>query len=268
MEETNNKEQNKQTNPILKYFCITFVVTMIVLVSYLTCSLMAMKDSQEAIVNEHINHVARIDSIFYEMKNVILSNDTNVIANSQELLNQLHNDSAMFRREVLLSQKEMNSLISLHIDKVENDYAQIGIWGGILSVIFIIFGFFAIFKIEETKTEAKTLLNNIGEQGKKVSDKNKEILRQATELNNYISSTKLECNTFIADKTKEFEALTEDIKALDIEKTKQLLNDIEIKNNKYQWSVDMINNQRQELEELINNLKIIVTNERKEESNE
>ena len=78
----------------------------------------------------------------------------------------------------------------------------------------------------------------------------------------------MECNTFIADKTKEFEALTEDIKALDIEKTKQLLNDIEIKNNKYQWSVDMINNQRQELEELINNLKIIVTNERKEESNE
>ena len=268
MEETNNKEQNKQTNPILKYFCITFVVTMIVLVSYLTCSLMAMKDSQEAIVNEHINHVARIDSIFYEMKNVILSNDTNVIANSQELLNQLHNDSAMFRREVLLSQKEMNSLISLHIDKVENDYAQIGIWGGILSVIFIIFGFFAIFKIEETKTEAKTLLNNIGEQGKKVSDKNKEILRQATELNNYISSTKLECNTFIVDKTKEFEALIKDIKDLDIEKTKQLLDDIEIKNKNYQWSVDVMNNQLQELEELINNLKIIVTNERKEESNE
>ena len=268
MEETKNKEQNKQTNPILKYFCITFVVTMIVLVSYLTCSLMAMKDSQEAIVNEHINHVARIDSIFYEMKNVILSNDTNVIANSQELLNQLHNDSAMFRREVLLSQKEMNSLISLHIDKVENDYAQIGIWGGILSVIFIIFGFFAIFKIEETKTEAKTLLNNIEEQGKKVSDKINILQEQASVLNNFLNSTKSDYNTFIADKTKEFEALTEDIKALDIEKTKQLLNDIEIKNNKYQWSVDMMNNQLKKLEELMNNLEIIVTNERKEESNE
>ena len=76
---------------------------------------MTMKDSQKAIVNEHINHVARIDSIFYEMKNVILSNDTNVIANSRALLTQLHNDSAIFRSEVLLSQKEMNSLISLHL---------------------------------------------------------------------------------------------------------------------------------------------------------
>ena len=268
MEETNSKKHNRSTNPIVLNFCITFVVTIIILVGYLFCSLMTMRHSQQAIVNEHIDHVNRIDSIFYEMKNVILSNDTNIIINSQTLLAQLHNDSAMFRREVLLSQKGMNSLISLHIDKTESDYAQIGIWGGILSVIFIIFGFFAIFKIEETKTEAKTLLNGIEEQGKKVSDKNKEILRQISELNNYINSTKLECNTFIADKTKEFEALTEDIKALDIEKTKQLLNDIEIKNNKYQWSVDMMNNQRQELEELINNLKIIVTNERKEESNE
>ena len=69
------------------------------------------------------------------------------------------------------------------------------------------------------------------------------------------------------DKTKEFEALTKDIKAFDIEKAKLLLDDIEIKNKNYQWSVDMMNNQRQELEELINNLKII-DNERKEESNE
>ena len=268
MEETNSKKHNKLTNPTVLYFCITFVITIIVLISYLSCSLMTMKDSQKAIVNEHVNHVARIDSIFYGMKNIILSNDTNVIANSQALLNQLHNDSAMFRREVLLSQKEMNSLISLHIDKVENDYAQIGIWGGIISVIFIIFGFFAIFKIEETKTEAKTLLNDIEEQGKKVSNKINNLQEQASELNNFLNSTKLEYNTFLADKTKEFETLIKDIKDLDIEKTKQLLDDIKIKNNNYQWSVDIMNNQRQELEELINNLKIIVTNERKEESNE
>lgn len=268
MEGTNNKECNKRTNPVLLCFCITLVVTLIVLVTYLSCSIITMKDSQKAIVNEHINHVARIDSIFYEMKNVILSNDTNVILNSQALLAQLHNDSAMFRREVLLSQKEMNSLISLHIDKVENDYAQIGIWGGILSVIFIIFGFFAIFKIEETKTDANRILNDVEEQADQASNKIGELQNQAAELNKYINSTKLECNTFITDKTKEFEALTKNIKAFDIEKAKQLLDDIEIKNKNYQWSVDMMNNQRQELEELINNLKIIVTNERKEESNE
>ena len=268
MEEVNSKKQNKITNPILLYFCITFVLTLIILVSYLFCSLITMKDSQKAIVDEHINHVARIDSVFNDMKCVILSNDTSVIKNTQALLTQLHNDSAMFRREVLLSQKEMNSLISLHIDKIENDYAQIGIWSGILSVIFIIFGFFAIFKIEETKTDANRILKDVEGQAGQASNKIGELQNQAAELNKYINSTKLECNTFIADRAKEFEELTKDIRGLDIEKVKQLINDIETNKNNYQWSVDMMNNQLEKLEELMNNLKIIMTNERKEESNE
>lgn len=268
MKETSNKKCNKLTSPVLISFCITFLIIFIVLVGYLFCSLVTMKNSQQTIVNEHINHVARIDSIFYEMKNVILSNDTNVIANTQVLLAELHNDSALFRREVLLSQKEMNSLISLHIDKVENDYAQIGIWGGILSVIFIIFGFFAIFKIEETKTEANGILNDVEEQAKQASEEIKNLQEQASELNNFLNATKSECNIFITDRAKEFEELVKDIRALDIEKVKQLINEIEIKNNNYQWSVDMMNNQLEKLEELMNNLKIIVTNERKEESNE
>ena len=268
MEETSNKKCNKFTSPVLLSFCITFLITFIVLAGYLFCSLKTMKNSQQNIVNEHINHVARIDSIFYEMKNVILSNDTNIIANSQALLAELHNDSAIFRREVLLSQKEMNSLISLHIDKVENDYAQIGIWGGILSVIFIIFGFFAIFKIEETKTDATRILNDVEEQAKQTSDKIKNLQEQASELNNFLNATKLECNTFITDKAKEFEEIVKDIRALEIEKVKQLISEIEIKNNNYQWSVDMMNNQLEKLEELMNNLKTIVINERKGESNE
>ena len=78
----------------------------------------------------------------------------------------------------------------------------------------------------------------------------------------------MECNTFITDKTKEFEKLVKDIRALDTEKVKQLINEIEIKNNNYQWSVDMMNNQLEKLEDLMNNLKTIVINERKEESNE
>lgn len=63
MEETNSKKHNKLTNPTVLYFCITFVITIIVLVSYLSYSLMTMKDSQKTIVNEHINHIAKIDSI-------------------------------------------------------------------------------------------------------------------------------------------------------------------------------------------------------------
>jgi hypothetical protein len=90
------------------------------------------------------------------------------------LLSQLQKDSALFKREILLSQEEMNNLVELHIDKIENDYAQIGIWGGVLSVIFIIFGFFAIFKLEETKSDAQRILNDVIKQG----DEAKEHINQ------------------------------------------------------------------------------------------
>ena len=140
---------------IVCLFCGVFVITLIMLIGYLCYSSKTLKDSQVKIVNEHIKHIAKIDSIFYDMKTVVLSNDSGTIVNAPALLSQLQNDSALFRREISLSQEEVNNLVALHINKIDNDYSQIGIWGGLLSIIFLIFGFFAIFKIEETKTEAR-----------------------------------------------------------------------------------------------------------------
>mgnify|MGYP003424360124 CR=1 FL=1 len=125
-----------------------------------------------------------------------------------------------------------------------------------------------VFKIEETKTDANRILNDVEEQANQASNKIDELQNQAVELNKFLTSTKLECDTFITDRLKEFEALTKDIKDLDIEEAKLLINEIKINNNNYQWSVDMMNNHLKKLEELMNNLEIIMTNKRKEDSNE
>ena len=123
-------------------------------------------------------------------------------------------------------------------------------------------------KIEETKTDANRILNDVEEQANQASNKIDELQNQAVELNKFLASTKLECDTFITDRLKEFEALTKDIKDLDIEEAKLLINEIKINNNNYQWSVDMMNNHLKKLEELMNNLEVIMTNKRKEDSNE
>ena len=143
-----NENSTKHGNPIVYWFCGIIGLTLILLIGYLCYSIKTLAKSQEKIVTEHVRHIAKVDSLIFEMKEVILSNDSGRIVNAPALLSQLQKDSALFKREILLSQEEMNNLVELHIDKIENDYAQIGIWGGVLSVIFIIFGFFAIFKIE------------------------------------------------------------------------------------------------------------------------
>ncbi len=119
---------------------------------------------------------------------MILSNDSVTIVNAPLLLSQLQNDSALLRREILLSQAEESNLVALHIDKIDNDYSQIGIWGGILSIIFLIFGFFAIFKIEETKADAKNTLDKVTTQGQKATNEIKELQEQAGQLNGLFNS--------------------------------------------------------------------------------
>ena len=163
----------------LYLFCGCFIVTLLIFVSYLWRSSIALKDSQERITTEYLKHIASIDSIFYDIKKVVLSNDSGTIVNAPVLLAQLQSDSALMRREIMLSQEEKTNLVALHIEKIDNDYSQIGIWGGVLSIIFLIFGFFAIFKIEETKTEAKNTVEEVKTQGENAIAKIAELQTQA-----------------------------------------------------------------------------------------
>ena len=102
-------------------FCISLIVVFIILTSYLWCSLIGMKDSQEKIVSEHINHVLKVDSLYNEMRISLIDTDSIKNEGLQVLLSQLQKDSEMSNKELLISQNEINSLLTLHLDKIEND---------------------------------------------------------------------------------------------------------------------------------------------------
>lgn len=267
MEKSNNKI-------IVWLFCGAFIITLLILVGYLCYSANTFKESQTKIVNEHIKHIAKVDSIFYNMKTIVLSNDSVYIMNAPALFSQLQKDSALFRREVQLSQEEMNHLVSLHIDKIDNDYSQIGIWGGLLSVIFLIFGFFAIFKIEETKAEAKNVLEEVKGKGEKATGEIKELQSQASEVNNSFTSIRQKSDTFIKDKTTELNKLAENIHSVQrqsndrLERINKLLESVENKNKQYIWSIETMEKQMKQLEELTNSLKEILEKYGKEVSDE
>lgn len=265
----------KNSNKIMVIcFCVAFITTLLILVGYLYYSTNTFKESQTKIVNEHIKHIAKVDSIFYDIKTVILSNDTGTIMNAPVLLSQLQKDSALFKREILLSQEEVNNLAALHIDKIDNDYSQIGIWGGLLSVIFLIFGFFAIFKIEETKAEAKNILDDVKEKGETAITQMVELQNQNVELNNSMTSIRQEGDTFIADKTKEFETLKKSIYDVQtqsksrINEIDKLLEDVKVKDGQYKWSIEAMKKQMEQLNKLTDLLNNIIKNNGEEATNE
>lgn len=248
----------KQHKITLYLFCSCFIATLIILVSYLCYSTTTFKNSQERIVTEHLEHLANADSIFCDIKKVILSNDSGTIANAPVLLAQLQSDSALMRREIMLSQEEKMNLVALHIDKIDNDYSQIGIWGGILSIIFLIFGFFAIFKIEETKAEAKNTLEEVKTQGEEAIAETKELQMQAGQLNDLFNSN--------IQKNRELDELiatinTEHSQAQHtLERIKGLLEEVETKNKQYDSSIKQMNDLMGQLGQLIDRLNIVTNN--------
>lgn len=274
-------------------FCISFIVVFFILTLYLWCSLSGMKNSQNKIVSEHINHVLKVDSLYNEMRIFLIDTDSIKNEGLQVLLSQLQKDSEMSNKELLISQNEINSLLTLHLDKIENDYAQIGIWGGILSIIFLIFGFFAIFKIEETKADAKNTLEEVKTQGRKASEeikadaKNtldevktqkikasveiKELQDQAGVLNNSYNIIRQECESLIIDKTTEFDKLITNINDANshyhesLEKINRLLGEVEIKSQQYDWSINQMKDLMDQLRKLIEQLNTSKNNEKETE---
>lgn len=248
----------KQHKTTLYLFCGCFIVTLIIFVSYLCYSTKIFKDSQEKIVTEHLKHVAKADSIFCDIKKVILSHDSGMIANAPILFAQLKRDSALMQRELMLSQEEKSNLVALHIDKIDNDYSQIGIWGGILSIIFLIFGFFAIFKIEETKAEAKNTLVEVKTQGDEAIAETKELQMQAGQLNDLFNSN--------IQKNKELDELiatinTEHSQAQQtLERIKGLLEEVETKSKQYDSSNKQMNDLMVQLGQLIDGLNKVTNN--------
>ena len=265
-----NSKANRNLWVVLA-FSVVIILTLLLLYLHLDYTTKALKESQEKIVCAHVDHIAKVDSIFYDMKEVILSSDSGTIANSPALLSQLQRDSALFRREVLLSQEEMNHLTSLHLNKIDSNYDQIGVWFGVASVVFLVFGFFGIFKIEENKREANNVLEEVKQKGIEAEDVVNRVQTQASGVAKYLDLRKNDIDTIVKDKTAQLEGLEKQLETTQsdskekLDSITKLLNEVQTKNEQYSWSVETMQKQTQQIEKLFEELYKVVGKNGEEE---
>lgn len=98
-------------------------------------------------------------------------------------------------------------MLSLHLDKIDNDYAKLGLWGAVLSIIFIAFGFFAIFKIEETKLQAHDVLKDVESR---CTSAMKDIASKKDQLTTMFSTMNEQYNMLYEQYKSRLEILSED----------------------------------------------------------
>lgn len=63
-------------------------------------------------------------------------------------------------------QEEVKALLELQFNKIQNEYETQEIWIGILTIVFLIFSFYSLFKSEEMERQGKVALHSIEESEK------------------------------------------------------------------------------------------------------
>lgn len=222
----------------------------------LYCSL-STYNKNATLAHQNVNNAILADSIIKEaLKSTNQLSDAQVESIKLIISTHFHNiellhkkygeklsmDSLRLCTERELLEGQTKAMIDLHLDKIEHEYSNITMWGAILTILFLVFSFYSLYKIDELikqgqegvvkinnlKTEGEKIVNQFEvEKGKVVTTIQKQLQEIITAGNNTqqkiseqyknaIESTKLnltaKSETIVVDFEKQFSNITEKYK--------------------------------------------------------
>lgn len=170
-------------------FCIASTLFALVLFGIMFLSHRKYIKTQESIKYSHTTHIQSVESYIEDFNKLIEDEYEQIVVNTTRILDSLNNvprkkqgviekdfyagiissikansltEASTFnhqfnlaQKELLLNQQNLERLLELHYAELDNQQMTLTIWAAVLSIIFLTFGFFAIFKIEESKKEAQ-----------------------------------------------------------------------------------------------------------------
>lgn len=129
---------------------------------------------------------------------------------------KLQKDSLFLSTERILLEGQTKNMIDLHLSKIEHEYNNITMWAALLTVIFLVFSFYSIFKMDELIKQGDDGLKDIRkirEEGRIAVEKFKQDSKDGLEgLETKTDTAIREQNT---NATKSIDMLYEKIKEID-----------------------------------------------------
>ncbi len=94
------------------------------------------------------------------------------IKQSSNLIIKEIGDDSIINSKIKELNEETRSLIELEYNKIQHEYQSLQIWCGILTVIFLIFSFYSMFKADDLVNQGKSGLRDL----EKIKDKGNELM--------------------------------------------------------------------------------------------
>ena len=73
----------------------------------------------------------------------------------KELISELKQDSLLINNRLARTSNETKILLELEFNRIQHEFNIIALWAGILTIVFLIFSFYSIFKTDDLMKQAK-----------------------------------------------------------------------------------------------------------------
>lgn len=110
-------------------------------------------------------------------------------------------DSLLLITERQVLDGQVKAMLDLHLNKIEHEYTNITIWAAVLTILFLVFSFYSIFKMDSLVHQGKEGVNEIKQLKRdgdiaiqEIGDKSEKILKKNDAL---IEESKLKLSNFI-----------------------------------------------------------------------
>lgn len=107
------------------------------------------------------------------------------------------------QKQISQIQQESKSLLELEFNKIQNEYQGLILWAGILTIVFLIFSFYSLFRADDLVKQGREGLDKLNDQRDAAVKLNKESRNEYEDLKEKILKFEKSIENLTAQKVKQ-----------------------------------------------------------------
>lgn len=200
---------NRKDWSVTFWFIVIAVICSIVTWCIMSQANNKLSSTHQIILSHQIKSAKLVDSLYKEYQTIVSDTSlSNRHHRTAELFQSLINASNTI--DVNQSNERISNLLESEFSKIQSEYEILNLWCALLTVVFLIFSFFSIFKANEMANQSENALNNMRRIGNAVHSKADEIEKEINQQKTNISKISNEVSSVANQK----DALSNDIQSI------------------------------------------------------
>jgi len=99
------------------------------------------------------------DKINKYVKSIVIATNANYAY--KDLVHELKRDSTLVKMQINQAQQDTKTLLTLEFNKIQQEYQELQLWAAVLTIVFLIFSFYSLFKTDDLMKQGRDGLKDI-----------------------------------------------------------------------------------------------------------